>query len=117
MAVAPNTSFVQIAPDSHTEPFWQAAREHRLVAPRCATCGTFVLPPTGYCPKDRTREMEWVELSGRATLYTFTVVRHAVIPALSETVPYVIAVVKLPDAGDKKMITNIVECDVDMLQI
>jgi uncharacterized OB-fold protein len=61
--------------------------------------------------------MEWVELSGRATLYTYTVVRHAVIPAVIETLPYVIGIVKLPDAGDVKMITNVVECDVDELKI
>ncbi len=117
MAKTPDTSFIHLEPDVHTEPYWAAAREHRLVAAKCAACGHFVMPPTGYCPKCRGTEMEWVELSGRATLYTYTVVRHAVIPAVVETLPYVIGIVKLPDADDTKMITNIIECDVDELKI
>ena len=29
---------IQITTDPHTEPYWQAARDERLEAPRCATC-------------------------------------------------------------------------------
>jgi uncharacterized OB-fold protein len=108
---APDTAFVQLAPDVHTAPFWAAANEHRLAAPRCQACAKFVLPPTGWCPTCRSRDMEWVTLSGRARLYTYTIVRHAPVPAISGTVPYVLAVVKLPDAGDVKLITNVVDCD------
>jgi uncharacterized OB-fold protein len=39
------------------------------------------------------------------------VVRHAVTPALAERVPYVLAIVKLSDAGDLKMLSNIVDCE------
>src|SRR6202042_2548452 len=35
--------------DAWTQPFWDAAAEGRLVAPRCTTCGTFVLPPQPFC--------------------------------------------------------------------
>ena len=117
MAKTPDTSFIRLDPDAHTQPFWDAAKDHRLVAAKCAADGTVVMPPTGYCPKCRGTEMEWVDLSGRATLYTYTVVRHAVIPAVTQTLPYVIGIVKLPDADDVKMITNIVDCDVDELKI
>ena len=113
----PNTTFVNLAPDTHTQRFWDAAREHRLEVPRCRECGVFVVPPTGYCPRCREQDYEWVQLSGRATLYTYTVVWHPVVPAMSATVPYVLAVVKLPDAGDTKFVTNIVDCDVDDLRI
>jgi uncharacterized OB-fold protein len=61
--------------------------------------------------------MEWVTVSGRALLYTYTVVRHAPVPALAGTVPYVLAVVRLPDAGNVKLITNVVDCDAADLSI
>ena len=32
-----------------TEPFWAAAREHRLVVPRCTACGTYRFPPAAFC--------------------------------------------------------------------
>jgi uncharacterized protein len=113
----PNTTFVELAPDPHTQPFWDAARQHHLELPRCRECGVFVVPPTGYCPACRRQDYEWVQLSGRATLYAYTVVWHPVVPALSDTVPYVLAVVKLPDAGDAKLVTNIIDCEIDDLRI
>jgi uncharacterized OB-fold protein len=113
----PQSSFVELAPDAHTQPFWDAARQRRLELPRCRECGVFVVPPTGYCPGCRNDDFEWVQLSGRATLYTYTVVWHPVMPTLSDSVPYVLAVVKLPDAGDVKFVTNVVDCEVDDLRI
>ena len=34
-----------LSPDEWTLPFWQAASEHRLVAPKCIHCGEFRMPP------------------------------------------------------------------------
>jgi uncharacterized OB-fold protein len=87
------------------------------MVPQCVRCGTYSLPPKGFCPSCRSQDQQFVELSGRATLYTYTVVRHAVIPALAEHVPYVLAIVKLSDAGDLKMLSNIVECELTDIRI
>ena len=100
-------------PDQWTEPYWKAAQEHRLVAPRCVSCLTFRLPPGPVCPTCRSQDVNWIELSGKGVIYTFTVVRHAPVPSLTDSVPYVIAVVSLPDAGGQRLITNIVNCDPD----
>lgn len=117
IAGTPNAAHCRLNADAHTAPFWAGTREHRLSAPRCRHDGTFTLPPTGFCPTCRRQDLEWVDLLGQAELYTFTVVRAPVVPELAETLPYVIAVVKLDGADDLKMITNIVECDVDDLRI
>ena len=101
----------------HTELFWNAAREGRLAVPRCNACGKYSMPPKGFCPRCRGQDYTYMTLSGRATLYTYSVVRHAVIPTLAERVPYVLAIVKLPDADDVKMLTNIVDCRVDEIAI
>ncbi|MCU1395532.1 MAG: ditFa [Ilumatobacteraceae bacterium] len=114
---APSRAIAGISPDAWTAPFWTAALEHRLVAARCTECATFQVPPTGFCPKCRARSIEWVQLSGLATIYSFTVVRHAVVAQLAETVPYVIGVVKLDGADDSKLMTNIVDCDPDTVRI
>ena len=74
LATALPAGAVRISTDPSTEPYWQAARERRLVAPRCADCGTFRLPPTPFCWRCQSAAVDWTELSGRATVYTFTVV-------------------------------------------
>ncbi|HXL63015.1 MAG TPA: zinc ribbon domain-containing protein, partial [Mycobacterium sp.] len=55
---------VRIAVNHTTEPFWEAAKQRRLVAPQCTDCGSFRMPPTPFCPNCRSRSVNWIELSG-----------------------------------------------------
>ena len=52
-----------------------------------------------------------LEQDGRGTIYSFTVVRHAVIPDMADALPVVAAVVELPDTGGCRVIGNVVDCD------
>lgn len=108
---------IDLVPDRWTQPFWDAAREKRLIAARCDDCGRFRSPPTPFCPSCRSQEIDWVELSGGAELYTYTVVRHAASLDLKDSVPYVIGIVKLDGADGTKFMTNIVNCEIDDVHI
>ncbi|OBI21183.1 Zn-ribbon domain-containing OB-fold protein [Mycobacterium sp. E2497] len=97
---------VRIAVNKDTEPFWQAAKEGRLVAPQCAECGTFRLPPTPFCPNCQSTAVNWVQLSGEATVYSFAVVHG--IPDAPELI-VVPVVVDLPDAPGARLVSNVVD--------
>ncbi|OBH09078.1 MULTISPECIES: Zn-ribbon domain-containing OB-fold protein [unclassified Mycobacterium] len=97
---------IRIAVNKHTEPFWQAAKEQRLVAPQCADCGSFRLPPTPFCPECQSTAVNWVQLSGDATVYSFAVVHG--IPGMPE-LTLVPAVVDLPDAPGARLVSNVVD--------
>ena len=56
--------------------FWEAATAHRLVAERCADCGRFRHPPRPMCPECNSLAVEVVELSGRGTIYSFSIIHH-----------------------------------------
>jgi uncharacterized OB-fold protein len=58
-----------------------------------------------------------VELSGRGVVYSFTIVRRGLTASLEECVPYVIAVVELPDADGVRLLTNVVELNPDEVKI
>ena len=105
------SSIVSLHADRWTAPFWEAARGHRLVAPRCTTCGAFRLPPAPFCWRCRAQDVEWVELSGRGTVYSFTVTRQALIPQLKDSVPYVAAVIALEGVPGVRLVSNIVDVD------
>ncbi len=105
VATALPAGAVRISTDPSTEPYWQAARERRLVACRCAECGTFRMPPTPFCWRCQSAAVDWTELSGRAVLYTFTVVNGY--PGLPD-ITLIPAVVDLPDAPGTRLVTNIV---------
>ncbi|HEX5587852.1 MAG TPA: Zn-ribbon domain-containing OB-fold protein [Acidimicrobiia bacterium] len=105
--------------DETTQPFWDAALEGRLLGYRCSTCGTFVMPPKPYCFTCQGTDFAWVELPGTGTVYTFTIVRHPLSPALAEVVPFAAGVIELDgtQGAGARMIANIVDVDLDTLQI
>jgi uncharacterized OB-fold protein len=108
---------VQLHPDPSTAPFWAAAAEHRLLCQRCADCGTRRMPPGPVCAVCQSTASAWDELSGRATLYTYTVVRHALMPEMAGHLPHVIAAVELDDAPGIRLVSNVVEVNVEDLAI
>ncbi|WP_369199662.1 bifunctional MaoC family dehydratase N-terminal/OB-fold nucleic acid binding domain-containing protein [Streptomyces sp. PU-14G] len=84
--------------------FWfEAAREHRLVIQRCASCGTLRHPPGPCCPECASLRWETVESGGRGHLYSYVVNHHPRHPAF--TYPLVVAVVEL--AEGTRVITNL----------
>jgi uncharacterized OB-fold protein len=105
--------------DEATQPFWDAALEGRLTAPRCSNCGTYVLPPQPFCFECQDQAFEWVDLPGTGTIYTFTVVRHPLAPHLAEVVPYVSGVIELDgtQGAGARLLLNITDADPDTVRI
>jgi hypothetical protein len=97
---------VRIAVNHTTEPFWAAAKQRRLAAPRCADCDSFRMPPTPFCPNCQSDSIKWVELSGEATVYSFAVVHG--FPGMPD-LTLVPAVLDLPDAPGARLVSNIVD--------
>jgi uncharacterized OB-fold protein len=97
---------VRIVVNKDTEPFWEAAKDRRLVAPQCADCGTFRLPPTPFCPNCQSKKVDWVQLSGEAVVYSFAVVHG--FPGLPELL-LVPAILDLPDAPGARLVSNVVD--------
>jgi len=105
--------------DPMTQPFWDAAKEDRLVVPQCSNCGTFRLPPSAYCFHCQSRDFEYVELPGTGAIFSFTVVRHPLHPDLAGAVPYVSGTVELDgtQGAGARMLVNIIDCDPDTVNI
>lgn len=105
----------RIAPmmDNFNEPFWSAAREGRLVVQRSKSTGAYQWPPRPRLLPDWDDDMEWTEVPGNGTVYSFSVVyrsSHTYPPT-----PYVIAVIEL-DCG-VFFTSNIVDVDPEKVRI
>jgi uncharacterized protein len=109
MAKLPDERIIGLTPDVWTQPFWDAAAQHRLVVPQCKECGTFRLPPSAFCWKCRAQEVDWVEHDGRGAVYSYTIVWHPLLPDVADTVPYVPAVVELPNTNACRLIGAMTE--------
>jgi len=51
--------------------------QRKLMASRCLHCGQLYLPPRPFCGVSASRQMEWLELSGRGKVLGFTEIRVA----------------------------------------
>ena len=56
-----------------TRPFWEAARDGRLVMQKCAACGTVNFHPKPWCISCGSRNMPWTEMKRDGTVYSYTV--------------------------------------------
>jgi uncharacterized OB-fold protein len=103
------------APELEQLPWWEAARDRRLLIRRCGGCGERFFYPRPFCPRCWSDDVAWVEASGRATLYTFSVVHVNDLPPFHERVPYVAAVVDLEEGP--RMLTNVEGASPEELEI
>ena len=95
-------------PDADTAPFWDAVTAGRLDVQRCQSCGRHVFYPRSLCPHCGGADLEWVTVSGRGTVYSYTVVHRA--PAEFEAeAPYVVALVELEEGV--RMLTRLIDVE------
>lgn len=103
--------------------FYDAAKKHELRIQQCADCQRFRFPPQLMCPVCRSTESQWTQVSGRGTIHTFTVVRGyepRSVPMFSwpaDQYPIVVVIVELEGADRAHIVSNMVDCDPDELEI
>ena len=102
-------------PDAETQPFWDGARDSQLLIRRCNACGEAHFYPRPFCPRCWSPAVVWEEASGRASLYTWSVVHRNDLPPFGDRVPYVAAVVDLEEGP--RMLTNVVDCEFEALEV
>jgi uncharacterized OB-fold protein len=95
--------------------FWTGGAKGELRIARCGNCGYYLHPPTPRCPQCWSDDIAPRAVSGRGTVYTYTINRQAWVPGLE--VPFVIAMVELDEQPGLRLMTNIVNCAPDEVEI
>lgn len=101
--------------DDHSRGFWTGGASGELRIFRCRGCRYFVHPPAPVCPNCMGRSVTSEPVSGRGEVYSFTVNHQPWLPTLPP--PYVIALVELEEQAELRVLSNIVECEVDDVRI
>jgi uncharacterized OB-fold protein len=100
------------------QPFWDGAKAGKLMMQRCKDCRSWVFCPRPICVECNSDQLEWVQLSGRGKVFSFTVIREVVGQALqgfAPDIPYVTAWIDL-DEGPR-FCSNIVGCPIESVKI
>jgi len=90
-------------------PFWEGTREEKLVIQKCSDCGKFVFYPRIVCTHCFSDSLEWTQVSGNGSVYSYTVVENNAPSYFQEEMPYVVAIIRLQEGV--QMMSNIVGCD------
>ncbi len=80
----------------NTQPFWDAAKNGKLVIQYCKDTGKPQFFPRPVSMANGKRNLEWREVSGRGKVYSFTNTFSAW-PGHEDRVPYLVALVELEE--------------------
>jgi hypothetical protein len=94
--------------------FWTSGADGTLRFLACSKCSYLVHPPAPFCPKCECRVLAPTDVSGRATLHSFTV-NHQPWDGVGDH--YVIGLVEIDEQPGVRLTTNIVDIDPDAVQI
>lgn len=92
-----------------SERFWEGTKQGKLLIQVCNDCQSKIFYPRKYCPECWSGNLDWMEGSGRAKIYTFSTAYSMVEPKFMDELPYTIAYVDLEEGI--RMMTRIVDCD------
>ena len=82
-------------PQGESDVYWEKAKQRELWLRKCNDCGNSYFYPRDISPCCFSKDTEWVQASGKATLFTYGIVQRAPHPGFVDDVPFVTAVVEL----------------------
>ena len=95
--------------------FWTGGERNELTFLHCEDCATIVHPPQPICPACLSKNLSPKAVSGKASLHSFTVNYQPWIPGFDP--PYVIGLVEIVEDSSVRLMTNIVNCEIEDVHI
>jgi uncharacterized OB-fold protein len=93
--------------DELDAPYWEGTRRGVLMVQRCTACGIWQWGPEWICHQCLSFDLAWHKVGGRGRIYSWERPWHPVHAALVGRGPYVVVLVELPDAGNVRMLGNL----------
>lgn len=105
------------AADDLSQPFWEAAKQQQLVVQRCRECGYFNHPPRPACDACQSPQLHFEPVSGRGTIYSFTVMHQPNVAGFEDQIPYLNILVELDEQPRLFMVANLPAAAEEKIQI
>jgi uncharacterized OB-fold protein len=104
-------------PNDLTRSFWEGTKSGKLILQRCNQCGHIIHYPQPVCPVCLSTDLGTSEVSGRATVYSYTEATQGFHPFFIEHVPYILGIIELPEQPKLRMLTQLIDCEVRDVRI
>ncbi|MBK8629438.1 MAG: OB-fold domain-containing protein [Sphingomonadales bacterium] len=95
--------------DEASAGFWDAARDGRLAIQRCATCRRWNHAPSLACPGCGSLDLGYEDVSGKGTLFSWTIIQEAPAPGFRDRLPLIVGIVELAEQPHLLLAANLLE--------
>jgi len=106
--LAPGLAAPEPRADNVDRPFWEGLTRHELWLQRCNDCRAWQWGPEAVCHSCLSFNVGYEQVDARGRIYSWERVWHAVHPALANSTPYVVALVEIPQAGNVRLVGNLI---------
>ena len=93
------------------QPYWDGLKENKLMLPKCDDCGKPFFYPRVLCPNCHSRNISWMQASGRGKLYSFQIAHRSLNRAFKVELPCVMAMIELEEGP--RMMSNLINIEPD----
>ncbi|HUN59001.1 MAG TPA: OB-fold domain-containing protein [Candidatus Binataceae bacterium] len=93
--------------DQLSAPLWNGARAHKLVIQRCSDCNYYNHPPRPFCDGCLSQRLEFQAVSGRGSIYSFTVMHQRDVAGFEHEAPFINIVVELAEQPMLLIVSNL----------
>src|SRR5215510_3088599 len=97
------------------KPYWDGARDGKLMIPKCRACGKPFMYPRVACPFCSSRDIGWVQAAGRGRLFSFEIANQILNKSFKVKTPVVLAMVELEEGP--RILSNLVGIEPDPKKI
>ncbi len=91
---------IQIMPDQDAAAWWEATKQKKFLLAQCKDCGHKWWPAFPGCKSCCSTNVGYAEIKGTGEIYSYIVVVQPIMAHLVKSIPYVAAIIELPDGGN-----------------
>lgn len=88
------------------KPYWDGLKEHKLMLPKCGDCSAVFFYPRAVCTECQSRNITWIQASGKGKLYSFEILHRAFVREVKVPLPYVLAMIELEEGP--RLLSNLI---------
>jgi uncharacterized OB-fold protein len=91
------------------QPYWDGLKDNKLMLPQCEDCNKPFFYPRISCPHCHSRNIAWMQASGKGKLYSFEIAYQKLNRRFNVPTPYILAMIEL-DEGPR-MMSNLINVE------
>jgi uncharacterized OB-fold protein len=96
-------------PTPLSQPFWDGAKQEKILFQHCQTCGNWQHPPAPTCRNCVGVDLKFEPIEGKGTIYSYTVGFHGGDRRFAAAIPYASIVVELDGTPGVLMAGNLLD--------